>query len=67
MFGSAPTAGADKPGDAIRVGIEHAEEEPVFAFFPYGKRRLRIDYGELFAVRGESQVSRRLKRGNFAP
>jgi hypothetical protein len=49
--------GADEPGDAIRVGIEHAEAEPVFVFLPYTKKRLRgIDYGELFAVRGESKV-----------
>ncbi|HEU5066069.1 MAG TPA: hypothetical protein VFT86_09395 [Gaiellaceae bacterium] len=49
--------GADDPGDAIRVGIEHAEAEPVFVFLPYAKKCLRgIDYGELFAVPGESHV-----------
>jgi hypothetical protein len=49
--------GADEPGDAIRVGIEHAEADPVFVFLPYAKEQQRgIDYGEVFAVRGESHV-----------
>jgi hypothetical protein len=49
--------GASDAGDAIRVGIEHAEADPVFVFLPYTKKRLRgIDYGELLAVKGETHV-----------
>ena len=47
-----------KPGDAIRVGVEHAEGVAIAVLLPYSKRRLGrgIDYEQLRAAPGERHV-----------
>ena len=47
-----------KPGDAIRVGVEHAEGAAIAVLLPYSKTRLGrgIDYGQIQAAPGEHHV-----------
>ena len=47
-----------KPGDAIRVGVEHAEGVSIAVLLPYSKRRLGrgVDYEQLQTAPGERHV-----------
>src|ERR1700733_16130737 len=47
-----------KPGDAIRVSLEHAEGVAIAVLLPYSKRRLGrgIDYASLRGAPGEPHV-----------
>ena len=42
--------------DAIRVTIEHCQDEPVTCYLPYVNREGSFDFGELVAVRADRFV-----------
>jgi len=45
-----------KSQSAIRVSIEHAEDDPVDCFLPYDQTEAGYEYKEIFAELGEREV-----------
>lgn len=51
--------------EAISATLEHRSEPPVICYLPFKQTKGKIDYGEIFAKRGESRVF--VKGTNEAP
>ena len=47
---------AETTTDAISVGIEHLDDEPVTCLLPYSKNGESFEFGELVAERGDRRV-----------
>ena len=51
--------------ESVSVMLEHKTEPPVICFLPFSHGKGKVDYGEIFAKRGEPRVF--AKGGNEAP
>jgi hypothetical protein len=53
---------SDKKSDAIAVSLNHRDDYSVTVFFPYETREGRLQFGEVFAQKGEADIFEPLVR-----
>ncbi len=54
---------SDKKSDAIAVSLDHREDYSVIVFFPYEIKEGRLQFGEVFAQKGEADIFEPQMRG----